>query len=67
MAINCDGSIVASGSAKGVMLLWNWDSPKRAPLELDGHQGGHVHMEFHPILTNSLATCGWDGTVKIWK
>ena len=63
-----DGSLLASGSHDGLILLWNMDSSGHG--ELRGTLRGHSHIvravAFHPN-GQLLASGSADGTVRLWS
>jgi len=61
-----DGSLVCTGSADGKIYFYNWYSSKVAKI-LNGHSQVCMDVAFHPFLQSCVATCSWDGEIKIWE
>lgn len=60
-----DGDLLVTGSADGRVLLYCFRTASRART-LYGHAQACVGTTFHPMLPSVLATCSWEGDVKIW-
>ncbi|TNV80538.1 hypothetical protein FGO68_gene16839 [Halteria grandinella] len=60
-----DGQFLASGDAEGRMWFWNWKSCKNLRT-MKVHEGVCIDVKWHPIEASKVATCGWDGTIKLW-
>ncbi|XP_046503365.1 WD repeat-containing protein 25 isoform X1 [Equus quagga] len=60
-----DGDLLVTGSADGRALLYSFRTASRARI-LPGHAQACVGTTFHPVLPSVLATCSWEGDVKIW-
>ncbi|XP_054423641.1 WD repeat-containing protein 25 [Pteronotus mesoamericanus] len=60
-----DGDLLVTGSADGRVLLYCFRTASRART-LHGHTQACVGATFHPVLPSVLATCSWEGDVKIW-
>ncbi|GBE59081.1 G- beta WD-40 repeat containing protein [Babesia ovata] len=60
-----DGRFVASGDARGRVYLWDWLSCRNL-VTLEGHKSVTVDCQWHPQQPSRLATCSWDGTIKLW-
>lgn len=61
-----DGQYVFSGDGDGKVFLWNWKS-KRVASTLSAHSKVCTSVRWHPFEPSTLASCSWDGTVKLWK
>ena len=35
-------------------------------LHVQAHQTVTIGVEWHPLETSKVATCGWDGLIKYW-
>jgi pre-mRNA-processing factor 17 len=69
-AVDCspDGRYVASGDAEGRAFVWEWGNPARGPARtLKAHEGSVCIGAAWCPSRSQLATCGWDGLVKIWE
>lgn len=68
-AVGCecspDGDLLVTGSADGRVLLYCFRTASRART-LHGHTQACVGTTFHPVLPSVLATCSWEGDIKIW-
>ncbi|XP_036986042.2 WD repeat-containing protein 25 [Artibeus jamaicensis] len=60
-----DGDLLVTGSADGRVLLYCFRTASRART-LHGHTQACVGATFHPVLPSVLATCSWEGDIKIW-
>ncbi|XP_007942747.1 WD repeat-containing protein 25 [Orycteropus afer afer] len=60
-----DGDLLVTGSADGRVLLYSFRTASRAHT-LQGHTQACVGTTFHPVLPSVLATCSWEGDVKVW-
>lgn len=60
-----DGDLLVTGSADGRVLLYCFRTASRART-LHGHTQACVGTAFHPVLPSVLATCSWEGDIKIW-
>lgn len=60
-----DGDLLVTGSADGRVLLYSFRTASRART-LQGHAQACVGTTFHPVLPSVLATCSWEGDIKIW-
>ncbi|XP_006879236.1 PREDICTED: WD repeat-containing protein 25 [Elephantulus edwardii] len=60
-----DGDLLMTGSADGRILLYGFRTASWART-LQGHTQACVGVTFHPVLPSVLASCSWDGDVKVW-
>lgn len=67
MAISPDGRFLTSGDGNG--CLWFWDWKRHAILQkYRAHTNGPtICCVWHPLERSVVFTCGWDGTIKVWK
>ena len=61
-----DGSIISSGSADGQIYFYDHHTC-RMVRTLQAHSMPCMDVAFHPTLPNCVASCGWEGQVKVWK
>ena len=61
-----DGRIVSSGSADGKIFFYD-HLTSRVIRTLDAHSAPCMDVAYHPTLPCCVASCGWDGQVKVWK
>ena len=60
-----DGQYVYSGDGEGRVFFWSWKS-KKVVRTLSAHQQVCVGCRWHPTQSSTVATCSWDGSVKLW-
>lgn len=65
VGLSHDGQYVYSGDGEGKLFIWSWKS-RRMIRSLKAHEGVCIGCEWHPVETSKLATCGWDGLIKLW-
>ena len=65
IALSPDGQYVCSGDANGKMWFWNWKTARNYRT-LEAHQDVCLGVDWHPIFSSTIASCGWDGLIKIW-
>ena len=61
-----DGSIICSGSADGHIYFYDYHT-SRMMEKLEAHSMPCMDIAYHPTLPHCVASCGWDGGVKVWK
>lgn len=61
-----DGKFVVSGSSDGSVFFWDWKSAKMYR-SFKAHEGVCMGSVWQPHTTSRLATCGWDGLIKLWE
>eukprot|EP00171_Calliarthron_tuberculosum_P008252 IDg8252t1 len=60
-----DGRFLASGDSKGRAFFWDWKTSQMFRT-LHPHKGVCIDVCWHPTKTSLVATCGWDGAIKLW-
>lgn len=61
-----NGQYIVSGDGEGQVWFWDWKSTKMLK-KLKCHEGGPAtDVAWHPLQPSWVATCGWDGLVKLW-
>lgn len=69
-AIGCefspDGAFILTGSSEGKVYFYNYYTSRISHI-LPAHSGACVSINCHPVLPSLLATCDWDGGIKIWQ
>lgn len=66
-SIRADGLVVGSGSADGCIAFYDYFSGKTVASVKSAHAGPSTDVQFHPVLPSTVASCGWDCVVAIWK
>ena len=61
-----DGSIVCSGSADGQIYFYDHHT-SRMIKTLQAHTMPCMDVAYHPTLPHCVASCGWDGQLKVWN
>ena len=59
-----DGRIVSSGSADGKIFFYD-HLTSRVIRTLDAHSAPCMDVAYHPTLPCCVASCGWNGQVKV--
>lgn len=69
-AIQCDvspdGQYIISGDINGKVHFWDWKTTKNFR-SFNAHEGVSIGCQWHPVFPSRIASCGWDGTIKIWE
>jgi WD40 repeat protein/serine/threonine protein kinase len=66
VSLNCDGSLLATGSYDGTVRIWDVESGRQLDV-LDHGQGVRVmDVAFHLRDSSMLATACDDGTLRLW-
>jgi pre-mRNA-processing factor 17 len=60
-----DGSTLCAGDAEGRLFFWDWRSGKLVK-KLKAHEDVAIDVAWHPNAPRALASCSWDGSVKLW-
>ena len=63
--ISPDGNYVMSGDTDGRLWFWDWKSCK-VFRKIKCHDQVCISAIWHPFEPSSVATCSWDGTIKLW-
>lgn len=65
--VSPDGAWVASGDGEGGLWFWDWKTTKMMKKIPRAHEGGpSIGMAWHPLQPSWVASCGWDGIIKLW-
>ena len=62
-----DRRFVMSGDSNGLVHFWAWQRGGRALKTLRAHDKVTMDVQWHPKHASTIATCSWDGTVKIFQ
>lgn len=65
LATSSDGKFLASADSQGRLFFWDWKT-SRVLKALHAHDGVCISVDWHPTRPSILASCGWDGKVKLW-
>ena len=65
VAVSGDGQWVASGDGEGRMWVWDWKT-SRVMKRIKCHDGVTIGCVWNENTTSQVATCGWDGLIKLW-
>jgi pre-mRNA-processing factor 17 len=60
-----DAQYVMSGDAEGKLFFWDYKTCKNFRT-LRAHAGPVMGCAWHPIQPSWVASCSWDGTIKLW-
>ncbi|RIA96206.1 WD40-repeat-containing domain protein [Glomus cerebriforme] len=60
-----DGRFIMSGDSEGSIWFWDWKSCKMLK-KFKAHENVVIGCEWHPHETSKVATCSWDGLIKLW-
>ena len=61
-----DGSLLASGDGSGKLHVWDWVTSELRTSISAHEMSPCVGVKWHPFETSKLATCSWDGTVRLF-
>jgi pre-mRNA-processing factor 17 len=61
-----NGEYVISGDGAGQLWVWNWKGGAVAARLAAHDHGPCLGAAWHPRNERQVATCGWDGLVKLW-
>lgn len=60
-----DGRFLLSGDGDGKLFIFDWKTT-RIVRTLKCHDQVTIGCEWHPLETSKVATCSWDGSIKMW-
>ena len=62
-----NGQFIMSGDGRGQIWFWDFKSGKMFR-KLQSHRNNPcIGAIWHPVEASTVATCGWDGEIKLWK
>ena len=65
LKISPDGQFMASGDGEGKMWFWDYKTCKNYRT-IKAHDNVCIDVDWHPVHSSKVATCSWDGTIKLW-
>jgi pre-mRNA-processing factor 17 len=60
-----NGRFILSGDSDGKCFFWDWKSC-RMFRKFKAHDKACLGCVWHPLDPSRVATCGWDGLIKLW-
>lgn len=60
-----DGRLLGAGDSLGRLLIWDWRNCSNVAA-IQAHDGVVMGFDWHPTSPSLIASCGWDGAVKMW-
>lgn len=66
LTFSVDGQFVASGDHDGRVFFFDWKTTKCFSC-LNAHNKVCIGVDWHPNENSTVATCSWDGTIKLWS
>ena len=63
--VSPDGNFIMSGDTDGRLWFWDWKSGK-VFRKMKCHDQVCISALWHPFEPSAVATCSWDGTIKLW-
>lgn len=62
-----NGRFVASGDGEGQLWFWEWKNTHLFK-KMKAHDASPtICTAWHPLEHSIVATCSWDGTIKLWR
>ncbi|KAI4366109.1 hypothetical protein MLD38_022029 [Melastoma candidum] len=61
-----DGEILASGSSEGSLYFYDYRTAQLLH-RTNAYKSACVDVAFHPIMSNVIACCSWDGDVSVFR
>jgi len=63
-----NGAYIVSGDGDGQVWVWDWKTSKVVK-KFRAHDAGGptIGVAWHPLHASMMATCGWDGGLKLWE
>jgi len=62
-----EGQFLVSGDGNGNLFFWDWKRGKILQKYRAHSQGPAICCAWHPLEPSVVFSCGWDGTIKMWK
>ncbi|KAI9304445.1 coatomer WD associated region-domain-containing protein [Cunninghamella echinulata] len=67
LAVHPTQPLVVSGSDDMTIRLWDWEKGWKCVQVFEGHLHFVMHLTFNPKDSNTFASAGLDGVVKVWS
>ncbi|SAM07989.1 hypothetical protein [Absidia glauca] len=67
LAVHPSQPLVISGSDDMTIRLWDWEKGWKCVQVFEGHLHFVMHLTFNPKDSNTFASAGLDGMVKVWS
>ncbi|KAI8369331.1 coatomer WD associated region-domain-containing protein [Radiomyces spectabilis] len=67
LAVHPSQPLVLSGSDDMTIRLWDWEKGWKCVQVFEGHSHFVMHLSFNPKDSNTFASAGLDGVVKVWS
>jgi WD40 repeat protein len=61
-----DGKILLSGSSDGKLTFYDYYTTK-VMKRIDTGFSVCLDVAYHPVLSNTVACCSWDGQISLWQ
>ena len=62
-----NGQFISSGDGFGMVYVWDWKTTKSFNKFKAHDNGPTMGCTWHPRHPSWMATCGWDGMIKLWE
>lgn len=66
LAFSPDGRFLASGDAKGHLVVWDWKTGQMVRKLASAHQRVTIDVAWSPQEASRVITASWDGSLALW-